>query len=219
MKVIEALKIRKSVRKFKDKAIEKDTLKELFEAAKWTASSKNTQPWKVAVVSGQKKIDLTQKLLQEVENGKKPRMEYDYDGGKLEGEMKQRAIECGQALYGALNIGRDDKEKRIEQWKQNYISFDSPTVIFIFKNKDAGLSSYMDCGMLIQSIMLTATDLGLATCSQASLGQYPDIVKKEVGFDEYTLVCGMAIGYEDTQAPVNNYRTARQEVSDFVKFI
>ena len=58
MKVIEALKTRKSIRKFKDKAIEKDTLKELFEAAKWTASSKNTQPWKVAVVSGQKKIDL-----------------------------------------------------------------------------------------------------------------------------------------------------------------
>ena len=219
MKVIEALKTRKSIRKFKDKAIEKDTLKELFEVAKWTASSKNTQPWKVAVVSGQKKIDLTQKILQEVENGEKPRMEYDYDGGKLEGEMKQRAIECGQALYGALNIGRDDKEKRIEQWKQNYISFDSPTVIFIFKNKDAGLSGYIDCGMLIQSIMLAATDLGLATCSQASLGQYPDIVKKEVGFDEYTLVCGMAIGYEDTQAPVNNYRTARQEVSDFVRFI
>ena len=219
MKVIEALKTRKSIRKFKDKAIEKDTLKELFEAAKWTASSKNTQPWKVAVVSGQKKIDLMQKLLQEVENAEKPRMEYDYDGGKLEGEMKQRAIECGQALYGALNIGRDDKEKRIEQWKQNYISFDSPTVIFIFKNKDAGLSGYIDCGMLIQSIMLAATDLGLATCSQASLGQYPDIVKKEVGFDEYTLVCGMAIGYEDTQAPVNNYRTARQEVSDFVKFV
>ena len=219
MKVIEALKTRKSIRKFKDKAIEKDTLKELFEAAKWTASSKNTQPWKVAVVSGQKKIDLMQKLLQEVENAEKPRMEYDYDGGKLEGEMKQRAIECGQALYGALNIGRDDKEKRIEQWKQNYISFDSPTVIFIFKNKDAGLSGYIDCGMLIQSIMLVATDLGLATCSQASLGQYPDIVKKEVGFDEYTLVCGMAIGYEDTQAPVNNYRTARQEVSDFVKFV
>ena len=219
MTVIKALKARKSVRKFKDKTIDQDTLKELFEAAKWTPSSKNTQPWKIAVVSGQKKIDLTKKLLQACENGEKPRMEYDYDGGKLEGEMKQRAIECGQALYGALNIDRDDKEKRIEQWKQNYVSFDSPTVIFIFKNNDAGLSSYMDCGMLIQSIMLAATDLGLATCSQASLGQYPDIVKKEVGFDEYTLVCGMAIGYEDTQAPVNNYRTARQKVSDFVKFI
>ena len=219
MKVTEALQVRKSVRKFTDKAIEKDTLKELFEAAKWTASSKNTQPWKVVVVSGQKKIDLMQKLLEVVEDGEKPHMEYDYDGGKLEEEMKQRAIDCGQALYGALGIERDDKEKRIEQWKQNYVSFGSPTVIFIFKNKDAGLSSYIDCGMLIQSIMLAATDLGLATCSQASLGQYPDIVKKEVGFEGYTLVCGMAIGYEDTEAPVNNYRTARQAVPNFVKFI
>ena len=219
MKVTQALKVRKSVRKFTDKAIEQDTLKELFEAAKWTASSKNTQPWKVVVVSGQKKIDLMQKLLQACENGEKPRMEYDYDGGKLEGELKQRAIDCGQALYGALSIEREDKEKRIEQWKQNYVSFDSPSVIFIFKNKDVGLSSYMDCGMLIQSIMLAATDLGLATCSQASLGQYPDIVKKDVGFEEYTLVCGMAIGYEDTTAPVNNYRTAREAVEDFVKFI
>ena len=219
MIVIKALKARKSVRKFKDKSIDQDTLKVLFEATKWTPSSKNTQPWKVVVVSGQKKIDLMQKLLQACENGEKPRMEYDYDGGKLEGEMKERAVDCGKALYGALNIDRDDKEKRIEQWKQNYVSFDSPSAIFIFKNKDTGLSDYIDCGMLIQSIMLAATDLGLATCSQASLGQYPDIVKKEVGFKDYTLVCGMAIGYEDKEAPVNNYRTARQKVSDFVKFI
>ena len=219
MKVTQALQARKSVRKFINKAIDKDTLKELFDAAKWTPSSKNTQPWKVAVVSGQKKIDLMQKLLQAYENGEKTRMEYDYDGGKLEGEMKQRAIDCGKALYGALGIERGDKEKRIEQWKQNYVSFGSPSVIFIFKNEDAGLSSYIDCGMLIQSIMLAATDLGLATCSQASLGQYPDIVKREVGFDYYTLVCGIAIGYEDTNALVNNYRTARQSTDDFVEFI
>lgn len=220
MKVTQALKTRKSVRKFKDnKPIAKNTLKELFETVKWTPSSKNTQPWKIAVVSGQKKAKLMQKLLQAYENSEKPRMEYAYNNGKLEDELKQRAIESGKALYEALNIAREDKEKRIEQWKQNYLSFNSPTVIFIFKYKNTGLSSYIDCGMLLQSIMLTATDLGLATCPQASLGQYPDIVKKEIGFEDYTLVCGMAIGYEDTDAAVNNYRTARQEISDFIKFI
>ena len=55
MRAIQAIKARKSVRKFKDQAIEQDILDELFEVAKWTPSSKNTQPWKVAVVSGQKK--------------------------------------------------------------------------------------------------------------------------------------------------------------------
>ena len=34
MKVTQALKVRKRVRKFKDKTIDLDTLKELFEAAK-----------------------------------------------------------------------------------------------------------------------------------------------------------------------------------------
>ena len=158
------------------------------------------------------------KLLQACESGEKPRMDYDYDGGKLEGDMKQRAIECGQALYGALNISREDKGKRIEQWKQNYVSFDSPTVIFIFKHVGTGLSGYMDCGMLIQSVMLAAIDLGLATCSQASLGHYPDIVKNELGFANYTLICGIAIGYEDIEAPVNNYRTERVDLDSIISY-
>lgn len=103
--------------------------------------------------------------------------------------------------------------------KKNYLSFNSPTAIFIFKHLDTGISGYMDCGMLIQSILLAATDLGLATCPQASLGHYPDIVKKELtGFDNYILLCGIAIGYEDTSAAVNNYRTEREVINNIVSF-
>ncbi|HCC80108.1 MAG TPA: nitroreductase, partial [Methylophaga sp.] len=32
------------------------------------------------------------------------------------------------------------------------------------------------------------------------------------------LVCGMAIGYEDTHAAVNKYRTAREPVAEFTRF-
>lgn len=220
MQILEAIKSRKCVREFLDKAIPEDVLIELFEAVKWTPSSKNTQPWKIAVVSGQKKINLMNKILAACDNREKPRMEYSYDGNTpLSGELKERAIKCGHDLYSTLNIDRDNKQKRIEQWKKNYVSFNSPTAIFIFKNPDIGISGYMDCGMLIQSIMLAALDLGLTTCPQASLGHYPDIVKKELqGFDDYTLLCGIAIGYEDTSADVNNYRTERENVDNTVKF-
>lgn len=220
MQTLEAIKTRKCVRKFLDKAISEEVLEKLFEAAKWTPSSKNTQPWKIAVVGGQRKIDLTNKILAACDNREKPRMEYNYDGDiPLKGELKERAMKCGHDLYTALGIDREDKERRIEQWKKNYVSFNSPTAIFIFKHPDTGLSGYMDCGMLIQSIMLAALDLGLATCPQASLGHYPDIVKKELkGFDDYTLLCGIAIGYEDTTADVNNYRTEREDISNIVNF-
>ncbi|AIT09670.1 NADH dehydrogenase [Candidatus Francisella endociliophora] len=220
MQTLDAIKTRKCVREFLDKEIPDEVLKELFEAAKWTPSSKNTQPWKVAVVSGQKKKSLMNKLLAACDNREKPRMEYDYDNeAPLDGELKERAVKCGHDLYTALGIDREDKQRRIGQWKKNYVSFNSPTAIFVFKHPDTGISGYMDCGMLIQSIMLAALDLGLTTCPQASLGHYPDIVKKELtGFNDYTLLCGIAIGYEDTAADVNNYRTKREAVENIVKF-
>ncbi|ASG67124.1 NADH dehydrogenase [Francisella halioticida] len=220
MQTLDVLKDRKCVRDFLPKQIPQNIFEKLFEAAKWTPSSKNTQPWKIAVVSGQKKIDLMNKILNACENGEKPRMEYNYGGDTpLEDELKERAIKCGHDLYNVLDISREDKEKRIKQWKKNYVSFDSPSAIFIFKYPTDSISSYMDCGMLVQSILLAATDLGLATCPQASLGHYPDIVKKELlGFGEYTLICGIAIGYENTSATVNNYRTERQNIKNFISF-
>ncbi|ACD30144.1 nitroreductase [Francisella tularensis] len=220
MQTLQALKTRKCVRQFLAKPVAQEKLQQLFDAARWTPSSKNTQPWKIAVVSEQKKIDLMNKILAACNNNEKPRMEYDYNGDiTLEGELKERAIKCGHDLYNALGIAREDKQQRIEQWKKNYLSFNSPTAIFIFKHLDTGISGYMDCGMLIQSILLAATDLGLATCPQASLGHYPDIVKKELtGFDDYILLCGIAIGYEDTSAAVNNYRTEREVINNIVSF-
>jgi nitroreductase len=79
--------------------------------------------------------------------------------------------------------------------------------------------SYIDCGMFIQSVMLAAVDQGLATCPQAALAEYPGIVKSELGYTEdLILICGMALGYEDTNALVNSYRTPREDVSTFTRY-
>lgn len=73
--------------------------------------------------------------------------------------------------------------------------------------------------MFLQSIMLAAVEEGLATCSQAALGQYPELIKKRLGYPmDHILICGMALGYEDKDAPVNNYRTPREELSVFTRF-
>ncbi|MDE4990323.1 nitroreductase, partial [Francisella tularensis subsp. holarctica] len=56
-------------------------------------------------------------------------------------------------------------------------------------------------------------------CPLASLGHYTDIVKKELtGFYDYILLCGIAIGYEDTSDAVNNYRTEREVINNIVRF-
>ena len=71
-------------------------------------------------------------------------------------------------------------------------------------------------GMFLQNIMLTARAQGLATCAQATLGDYPDIVREATGTSaDFELICGMSLGYPDTEAAVNNYRTERVEVAEF----
>jgi len=47
---LEFIKSRKSVRKFKDTKIEKETIKSILECARWAPSGLNNQPWKVFVV-------------------------------------------------------------------------------------------------------------------------------------------------------------------------
>jgi nitroreductase len=73
--------------------------------------------------------------------------------------------------------------------------------------------------MFLQSVMLAAVDQGLATCPQASITDYSEIVKTELGYPKETiLLCGMALGYEDEAALVNSYRTSREEVDSFTRY-
>ena len=219
MKVSNALKSRKSVRAFLNKDVPKELLEELFNNAKWSPSSKNIQPWKIIVTTKDKQKEVSKKIIEALESGEKPNIEYENNPCKLEGILKDRAINCGKALYSALNIQREDKEKRIEQWKKNFKSFDAPVTLFFFKNTKTDSSANIDLGILAQSIMLMAMELGLATCAQASLADYPKIVKQALDVsDEYLLMFGMSLGYEDKSDPANNYRTEREELSNFVEF-
>ncbi|OQX47085.1 MAG: hypothetical protein B0D90_00160 [Candidatus Sedimenticola endophacoides] len=68
-------------------------------------------------------------------------------------------------------------------------------------------------------LMLAALEEGLATCVQASLAEYPELVRAALGYpSEMRLIGGMALGYADSSAPVNGYRTPREAVDSFTRF-
>ena len=47
--------------------------------------------------------------------------------------------------------------------------------------------------------------MNLATCLQEAWAGFPNLVKEHVGYsDEETLWCGIALGYEDPNHPVNS---------------
>lgn len=219
MNIIQALENRKSTRAFLPKDVSREQITRILKAAGHAPSGTNAQPWEVAVVTGKTRTDLTTALVEKFETDGLGEMDYNYYPEKWKEPFKRRRVTCGAALYSALKIERRDKAKRLEQWVANYRGFDAPVLFFFFLDSIMEKGSFLDYGMFIQSVMLAAVEEGLATCAQAALGQHPELIKTKLGYgSDYTLLCGMALGYEDTTAPQNNYRTTREEVEVFTKF-
>lgn len=220
MDVLEALRQRRSVRAFLDKDVPKELIEEILETAKHSPSGVNMQPWDVYVVKGQKKKDIENEVQTAFDEGKEELMDYNYYPLIWEEPYKSRRKETGLLMYKTLDISREDKQKQKEQWKANYRAFDAPVVLYFFIDKNLEKGSYLDYGMFIQSVALSAVSLGLGTCIQAALAEYPSIVKKHLNVDgSKNLICGIALGYEDKGALINSYRTSRIDMEEFAKFV
>lgn len=219
MHVREALITRKSTRAFLDKPVSREIIVNILDAARHAPSGVNSQPWQVAVVSGDEKRQLQQQLENAFRNGVEKNMDYQYYPTTWKEPYKSRRKATGLQLYSTLGIGREDKQKQLDQWAANYRAFDAPVALLFFMDAGLQTGSFMDYGMFLQSVMLAAVEEGLATCPQAALAEYPGIVKQFLGYPANSiLLCGMALGYEDTKAQVNSYRTPREPVESFTRF-
>ena len=220
MTVSQALLNRKSVRAFLDKDVEKEKIITILEAAKHAPSGVNMQPWNVYVVDRKRQSNIQDRVIKAFEKKEKSRMDYNYYPLLWNEPYKSRRKETGLLMYKTLGITKENKEQQIKQWKANYRAFDAPVVLYFFIDKSLEKGSYLDYGMFLQSILLMATQLGLGSCPQAALAEYPDIVREELNVDDdKLLLCGIALGYEDKNAAINSYKTSRIALEEFVTFM
>lgn len=194
-------------------------IEQLLDAARHAPSGVNTQPWQVAVLTGETKQRLQAELERRHRSGEAACMDYQYYPVEWTGVYRERRKACGLQLYSALQIGREERQRQVDQWAANYRAFDAPAMLLFFMDSGMGTGSFLDYGMFLQSLMLAAEEAGLATCPQAALGEYPDVVKTMLGYPKDSiLIGGMALGYEDRDAVANSYRTPREAVRTFTRF-
>ena len=219
MEVTEAIRNRKSTRAFLDKAVPDEVITTVLECARWAPSGVNSQPWQVAVVTGETKRQLGNALAKQRANGETPRQDYNYYPTQIEEPYISRKRACGHALYSALGIKRNDIETRKAQWMKNYHGFGSPVALLFFIDAILEKGSWVDMGMFIQNVMLAARGFGLETCPQAALAEYPDVIRNILNIaDSKKLICGMALGYADYDDPSYQYRTEREPVENFTQW-
>ena len=61
---------------------------------------------------------------------------------------------------------------------------------------------------------------GLHTCGQVAFTRFHTLIADHLGFKENEmLVCGVSIGYEDTDAPENAFRVEKLNYTDFTTFL
>ena len=216
MDVLEAMRGRKSTRAYLDKPVARATIESVLDTARWAPSGVNSQPWQVAVVTGAIKARISEALLA-ARTAKQPENpDYAYYPSEWQEPYKSRRKATGLALYQALHIGKDDPLARLKAWNNNYCFFGAPVGLLFFVDRALAQGAWVDMGMFIENVMLAARGHGLETCPQASLAEYPELVRGILDIPATrALVCGMALGYADTGAPVNSYRTEREPVSAF----
>jgi nitroreductase len=218
--VEEAIVGRQSIRAFLPRPVPRDLVERVLRTAGRAPSGTNIQPWRVYVVSGQARERLSSAILARFEAGEAGRREYDYYPVKWREPYLGRRRACGFGLYATLGIGREDKAGMKAQRARNYLFFDAPVGLVFTLDRDLERGSWLDMGMFIQSVMVAARGLGLDTCPQAAFCDYHALIQEMLAIPSgETIVCGMALGFADTAAPVNTFRTEREPLESFVTWI
>lgn len=218
MSVSTLLQTRYSVRAYLEKPVNEKILQTVFETAQKSPSNCNVQPWQSYVVSGAKKDALKQALLETITQGGKPNPDFNWLP-QYQGIHKERQFGAADSLYQALNITRDDKQKRQQAMLRNWTFFDAPHVVFFTMDKYLDIMGAVDLGIYAQNVSLLLMEQGVSSCMQGALGQFPKPVRKLLNIpDQQGILFGMSFGYADPDAPVNHARTAREHTNNAVIF-
>lgn len=217
MNVYDAIARRYSARAFTDRPVPLSSVKKILTAASRAPSGGNCQPWYVDVLTG----EALQKLVSAV--GKRltqpDETEYPVYPPKLGEPYRTRRFECGEALYAAINIPREDRMARLRQFAKNTQLFGAPVGLFFSIDRNMGPNQWAHLGMYMQSIMLLAPEEGLDTCPQEAWSAWHTTISQHLGLPpERMFYCGMALGFADSEHPINQWRTERAPLDEVARF-
>ena len=220
METRDAVVRRRSVRAFLDRPVDRGLLAEVLETAGRAPSGGNLQPWHVHVLAGAPLADVKKRVTEQMRlGGPQADPEYPIYPRGLVSPYRERRYRNGEQLYSTLGIAREDKPGRLQQFARNYAFFGAPVGMFCYVHRQMGAAQWSDLGMFLQTVMLLLTDKGLASCAQEAWSVYHREIAEilEPPADQM-LFCGMAIGYEDPEAPVNALRTERTPLHEIAQF-
>ena len=219
--VDEAINTRQSVRAFLPTPVERETVEKLLKLAARSASGSNIQPWRVRVIAGDVRDRLVKAIFDAVErDGFEPyTREWNYYPVNWREPFLGRRRKIGWDMYSLLGVAKGDFEGTQAARMRNYEFFGAPVGMIFTLDEDLEIGSWLDLGIYLGTLMIAARGHGLHTCPQAAFADFHKVIRPILGIPEKEIiVCGMALGHIDPDAPVNKLATARAPLADFASF-
>lgn len=219
--VDEAINTRQSVRAFLPTPIERATVEDLLKLAARSASGSNIQPWHARVIAGDVRDRMVKAIFDAVErDGFEPyQREWNYYPVNWREPFLGRRRKIGWDMYSLLGVAKGDFEGTQRARMRNYEFFGAPVGMIFTLDEDLEIGSWLDLGIYLGTLMIAARGHGLHTCPQAAFADFHKVIRPILDIPEKEIiVCGMALGHIDPDAPVNKLATSRAPLADFASF-
>lgn len=220
MELRDAVRDRRSIRRFLADPVPEQTINELIAASLWAPSWGNTQPLELKVVTGALLDRFKKENTEAFLSGRGPNPDIPMpDPNKWPEPLRLRYNDVGRDVFDSLAIKRNDHGARISYYAEMYSLFDAPVFLLITVRRDLPLAYCMlDVGLFLQTFCLLAWDRGLGTCILGASVRYSHIVRNVFSIPEdQAIVIGTAIGWPDPDSPVNRFERKRGGFNEFVK--
>ena len=218
--VTDAVRTRRSIRAFTDRAVDPALLRRLMALAARAPSGGNVQPWKLVVLGNGARQELSEAVHRRIaEDPAYDPPEYPIYPPDLKAPHSTQRFQVGEAMYALLGIPREDKAARWRQVRRNYDFFGAPVGLLCYVDRQMGSAQWSDLGMYLQTLMLLLREQGISSCAQESWSVYHRTVNQFIKPPaEWMLFCGLAIGYADPTAAVNRLDSERLPLDEFAEF-
>ena len=216
MEIFQAVTTRRSIRRFKPDPVPELLLREILEAARWSPSWGNTQPWEISVVTGAALDRFKKANRQHLLDGVIPDPDTPMPDAWPE-PLKQRYQGVGKKVLTALAIPRGDEEARLRYAGDMFALFSAPSLLLFCVDRGIPREyAMLDTGAITQTVCLLAHARGLGSCILAASVRYPALIREIIPIPETrAVIIGVAVGYPDGDAPVNQFTRERANPDEF----
>jgi nitroreductase len=210
METLQAIRGRKSIRAFLPRPVPREVIARVLEVSRWAPSGSNRQGWQVTVVTGETCRTLSDRLVERAREresrlsgttGAAPEVALRVE--TLRAQLGRAAAALGQSVLEFVVMG-------------SYRLYDAPVVIVV-SQRGARTEAVP---IFVTTLLLAAHDQGLGTCWLGYPLSEADVIREVLDIPEEERVAAVvALGYPDMDSPANGFRSERDEVETFCRWV